>query len=164
MFTAIRASTWLRGLMFAVLLGVMGAIFLPSMLYTFFPTRAPSELVTWRTSFPAAEAEAQRTGKPMLIYFTASWCPVCQGLKTTLWADPRVAQALNKYVPVKLDVDLPENQPLAAAAAGPGAQSLDLPAFVAADGHGQARMTVGGMDSAQFLSWLDASGANLKKL
>jgi len=147
----------------AGLLAVMAAVFLPSMLYTLFPARERAELVQWRTSFPAAQAEAARTGKPMLIYFTASWCPVCQGLKTTLWTDPQVARALDGYVPVKLDVDLPENQPLAAAAAGPGSQGLDLPAFVAADGHGQSRMTVGGMDSTQFVSWLGSASADPKK-
>lgn len=65
----------------------------------------PKERVPWRTDFAAAQAEAARTHKPVLAYFTANWCGYCQDMKHTTWADQGVADALANYVPVKIDVD-----------------------------------------------------------
>lgn len=71
---------------------------------------APASAVAWRTGFPAALAESAKTGKPVLLDFTASWCPTCQVMKHDIWPDGRVAAAVNGgYVPVLVDVDDPQN-------------------------------------------------------
>src|SRR3954469_22842085 len=67
--------------------------------------RQPKEAVPWRTDFDAARREAAQTGKPLFVYFTASWCGPCQRMRSTTWADPQVDAALRAYVPVKVDVD-----------------------------------------------------------
>src|SRR5688500_1510426 len=67
---------------------------------------SPPERVKWRDDFDAAQAEARSSGKPMLAYFTAEWCPPCHELKSTTWADAGVEQALAAYVPVRIDVDV----------------------------------------------------------
>jgi thioredoxin-like negative regulator of GroEL len=65
----------------------------------------PNEIIPWRTDFAAATEEARRDGKPVLAYFTATWCGPCRTLSHTTWADTRVDDALRAYVPVKIDID-----------------------------------------------------------
>lgn len=76
---------------------------------------APVTAVAWKTDFEAALAESAKTGKPILLDFTASWCPPCIVMKKEVWPAPEVGQAVNEQsIPLLLDVDLPQNKALAA--------------------------------------------------
>ncbi|MFB6157979.1 MAG: DUF255 domain-containing protein [Haloferacaceae archaeon] len=62
--------------------------------------------VEWRDWGAAAFAEAERTGRPVLLSLTATWCAACHEMDAETYADPRVAAAIHDdYVPVRVDVD-----------------------------------------------------------
>src|SRR3954469_14400082 len=67
--------------------------------------RAGKDIIPWRTDLAAAESESRQTGKPVLAYFTAEWCPPCQEMARTTWSDNHVERALREFVPVKIDID-----------------------------------------------------------
>ncbi|HEV7998521.1 MAG TPA: thioredoxin family protein [Planctomycetaceae bacterium] len=61
---------------------------------------------TWRHDFHAAEAEAKRLNRPLLVHFHAKWCGPCQTMNREVLSDPAVLGQLGSTViAVKIDSD-----------------------------------------------------------
>lgn len=114
------------------------------------PKPEQCERISWNTDLPTALAEAQRSGKPVLIDFSAGWCPPCQTMKRDVWTDMEVIGLVRSgYVPVLLDVDQPKGQ-----AASTQYEVQTIPAAIIADENGAALQRGSFMTRDQMLGFL----------
>jgi uncharacterized protein YyaL (SSP411 family) len=62
--------------------------------------------VEWHEWGPEPFEIADRTGKPVLLSLSATWCSWCHEMDEETYADPRIAANVNDgFVPVRVDVD-----------------------------------------------------------
>jgi len=70
--------------------------------------------IEWRSNLDEAHEQAVKQNKPMLLVFEAEWCRYCKKLRKETLAHPQLAAHINRsFVPVHLDVDLPEDKRVA---------------------------------------------------
>ncbi len=89
----------LLGAFLAIVLAVPG----PSRSDTSFRKAAHGkEPIKWR-SITAGDAEAKKSGKPALYFFTAGWCEPCRQLQGQVFAVPETAAQVEKdFVPIEV--------------------------------------------------------------
>ncbi len=74
-------------------------------LLAFSPSTSTASPAGWGKDLRAAMAESQRTGKPILADFSASWCPGCRQMEQQTFPDPGIQGRLDQFIPVYVDSD-----------------------------------------------------------
>lgn len=63
----------------------------------------------WLTSLPEAFVQARAENKPVLIDFWATWCKSCLAMEKTTFQDPAVRAALDRFIKVKIQAEVPSD-------------------------------------------------------
>lgn len=62
--------------------------------------------IQWRRDMKQAYHDAQATGKPMFVQFTADWCGFCTKMDQSTFQDPQIAAFINEtFIPLLVDKD-----------------------------------------------------------
>ena len=93
-----------RHLIATLALGLLSPIFAKA---GDFPKGSPD----FKTSYAAALKAAKESGKPLILVFSASWCPPCQTNKKSVYPSAGVKPYHDKFVWACLDADDKENMP-----------------------------------------------------
>lgn len=83
---------------------LLAALALPA-LAADFPKGSPKFL----TSYAAAVAAAKAENKPVVMVFSAVWCPPCQVMKKSVYPSKEVTPLHDKFVWAYLDTDVEAN-------------------------------------------------------
>ncbi|MCO6454228.1 MAG: thioredoxin family protein [Pirellulaceae bacterium] len=121
---------------------------LASAWYSFY---VPSNSIDWADSYTSAQQQAVDAGKPIILYFTGTWCVPCRVMKRVVWADEEVKSMVNaQFIPVAIDVDNTDNAAVLSRYNVGGA-----PVTIITDPQGNPlRWRAGGIGKSEFLELL----------
>jgi thiol:disulfide interchange protein len=111
-----------------------------------FPAGSPQ----FGTSYETALATAKKEGKPIILVFSATWCPPCQSMKKSVYPSAEVKPLHDKFVWAYLDVDDAANAKVAEKF---GVNGIPHIQFLNSGGKDVDKV-VGGVPSAEFAATL----------
>ncbi len=108
-----------------------------------------AEKIAWQTVPGQAQASAQQSDRPLLVYIGASYCGYCKKLEKKTWANKTVARMVtDRFVPLKVD-----GQRNAEIARQLNVRAFPTVVVLSADGHVLARQA-GYVDARAMTSFL----------
>jgi thiol:disulfide interchange protein len=113
-----------------------------------FPKGSPP----FQDSSTSAMSAAKTSGKPVILVFSAAWCPPCQAMKHDVYPSAEVKAFHDKFVWAYLDVDDPRNE---SAATKYGVNGIPHIEFLNAAGK-EIDKQVGGVSSEDFAKTLES--------
>ena len=90
-----------------------------------------AEPLKFHDDFGAAAKVAMEKKKPVIVVFSASWCPPCQQMKKNVYPSKTVAPFHDQFVWAYLDVDQEKNKGFMQKL---GVQGIPHISFISADG------------------------------
>ncbi len=107
----------------------------------------------WHHNIDSALDEAEMSGRPIYILYTADWCPPCRQFKSSVLADSEIASYLeSNYVRVKIDLSdrFGENNRIADKYSVHAVPTM----MIYSDTGQEIDRHQGGMDRYVFLDWI----------
>ena len=111
-----------------------------------FPKGSPAFVHSYKDALSAAKS----SGKPVILVFSAVWCPPCQAMKKSVYPSDEVKAYHDKFVWAYLDVDESSNE---AAAKQFKVEGIPHIQFLSADGKTLGNQ-IGGTSSKEFAGTL----------
>lgn len=141
----------------AVLAALGGLFVFDTFIRTYRPSSGGADRVAWVDESGAAGL-ARDSGKPMLLNFTASWCPPCRVMESRVYADEAVAKRMEEMtVPVKMDLsDRVNITPAHKRASRYGVSAIPTRIVVDARGKEIGRQ-VGYASAEELVGWLEGA-------
>lgn len=116
----------------------------------------PVQIAWFEGDVEAAFAEAERSGRPLFLYWGAEWCPPCHLVKSTVFRSRDFIERSTRFVPVYLDGDTPNAQ-----AWGEKFDVLGYPTMILFTATGEEITRIpGGSDVQAYANVLDLSLAS----
>lgn len=115
-----------------------------------FPKGSPKFIDSHRKAMSTAKKE----GKPVVLVFSASWCPPCQKMKKDVFPSEAVAALHDKFVWAYLDVDDNDNEKPAKQYGVNGIPHIEI---VDADGKPLVEKQVGAGPADGFAKYLQSA-------
>lgn len=114
--------------------------------------------VPWVTDVQRARREGLQANRPILLDFWASWCGPCNTMDVEVFSQERVAAAMKKVLPVRVDIDRHPDLARKYDVAG-------TPVLIVTDGHGNELFRHNGLlDAGRLIAVLDALPAELSTI
>jgi thiol:disulfide interchange protein len=86
-----------------------GLLFALIILFTACEEKPKDGRIVWQTDLKTAQELSIQTGKPIMMEFTAAWCPWCKLMEDSTFTDALVISKAASFVPLKIDVDRQRN-------------------------------------------------------
>ena len=114
-----------------------------------FPEGSPKFL----SSYKDALAEGEKSGKPVILVFSAAWCGPCQAMKKSVYPSKEVQPFHDKFVWAYLDTDDDANEKASSKHGVSGIPHIEI-----VDGKGNSLgKQVGSSNSGAFVKKLEAA-------
>lgn len=120
-----------------------------------FPKGSPD----FKTSSATALSAAKESGKPVIMVFSAVWCPPCQAMKKDVYPSEAVKAYHDKFIWAYIDVDDPNNEGVSSKY---GVSSIPHIEFLNAEGK-ELDKQIGGNSPEAFAKKLKGILAKAKK-
>ena len=131
-----------------------------SLAYAWYSFYVPTNRIAWAENYTSAQQKAADAGKPIILFFTSTWCVPCRVMKRQVWADEEVTTSVNgNFIPVAIDVDNPDAAKVRARYSVGG-----TPVTIITDAQGNAlRWRAGGISKSEFLELLREPNPSVTK-
>jgi thioredoxin-like negative regulator of GroEL len=148
----------MKNLITLLIIGAVIMKFLGTLDQSLTPGTAKGAPAGFQTNYDTALSLAQSSGKPLVLIFSASWCPPCQQMKKQVYPSQEVAPYKSQFVWAYLDVDQPSNKSIAQKF---GVRGIPHIALVNTQGH-EITAFSGGMAPAAFAAKLQSTLASAR--
>ena len=113
--------------------------------------------ITWTESLSSAMSMAKKSGKPIFVDFSATWCGPCKEMKKTTFKDAKVVAESKKWIMVHIDGDKQEK-----VAAKYKIEAYPTMVILSPKGKEVSRI-VGGYGAKDFLKWMQSKYSSATK-